>query len=166
MSSETKSSVQKMKCVLREQIDAMNVSVRGLFGEQEEGDSDTPSYSTADNFIRKGSGHIDTAWLICQRMGLTLDDAFIPDDMSFEEVVEKRKRRENAERLICELSDLIIGKGMIQTIFDLAEVLLQFGQSISTFGFKEKGAQIIRIAGEAIKKDTMNEERGDDCENG
>ena len=162
----SKPAVKRMKCVLREQVDARKETVRGLFGDQNENSPDYPAYSTADNFIRKGTGNIETAWLICQRMGITLDDAFIPEDVSFEEAVARKKRKDNAEAMLREIFGLVIGKGKIHTIMDIAEILAQIGQSISTAGYKEEGAEIFRIASDTIKAAASMEKGGDASEDG
>jgi hypothetical protein len=38
------------------------------------------NYPTIDNFIRKGSGNLDTAWAITRMLGITLDEAFVPSN--------------------------------------------------------------------------------------
>jgi len=164
MPSEKQPTIKGMKCVLREQVASMNETVRGLFDDQTKSTPDSPSYSTADNFIRKGSGNVETAWLICQRMGITLDQAFIPEDMSFEKSVEQKKRKDNAETMLREIIDLIIKKGKIRTIGDVAEILAQVGLSVSSVGFKNEGAEIFRIAGDAIEFE--KERGGEGHENG
>ena len=165
MAKDMQPTIKRMKCVLREQVDAMNETVRGLFDDQTKSTPDSPSYSTADNFIRKKTGNIETAWLICQKMGITLDEAFIPEDMSFEESVAQKKRKENAEIMLREIIDLIIGKGKIHTVVDIAEILLQIGQSVSSVGYKEEGAEIFRIASDAIKTAAGQEKGGGESEN-
>jgi len=45
-----------------------------------------PPYVTIDNFIRKGSGNLDTAWAITKLMGLTLNDNFVEEDKQFDTI--------------------------------------------------------------------------------
>ena len=151
MVKENQSVIKRYKCVFREQLERRNQSVRGLFGDQTESTPDSPSYSTADNFIRKGTGNIDTAWLICQKMGITLNDAFIPEDSSFEEVFERNARKEHADAMLGEIIKLVIGKGKISTIVDIAEILVQIGQSLSAVGCKREAAEVLRIAADSVK---------------
>jgi len=151
---------KRMKCVLREQVTARNETVRGLFGEQAENPVEYPSYSTADNFIRKGSGNIETAWMICQKMGISLDEAFIPEDMTFEEAVERKQRKDHAEDMLREIIKLVIDKGKIHTVVDIAEILAQIGLSISEVGYKDEGADIFRIASDTIKAASGKEKGG------
>jgi hypothetical protein len=160
MAKDGQPTAKRMKCVLREQVDAMGETVRGLFGEQAENPPDFPAYSTADNFIRKGTGNIETAWMICQKMGITLDAAFIPEDMPFEYAVAQKQRKDKAEDMLREIIDLVIGKGKIHTVMDVAEILGQIAQSISTVGYKEEGAEIYRIASDAIRAAEEKEKGG------
>ena len=154
-----------MNCVIRNHLDARNVTVRGVFGDQNESSPDYPAYSTADNFIRKGTGNIETAWLICQRIGISLDEAFIPEGMAFEESVERKKRKDNAEAVLRDIFSLVIGKGKIETTVDIAEILAQIGLSISAVGFKEEGAKIFRIASDTIEAAADQEKGGVAIEN-
>jgi len=165
MAKDGQPTAKPMKCVLREQVAARNETVRGLFGEQAENPPEYPAYSTADNFIRKGSGNIETAWLICQKLGISLDEAFIPEDMSFEESVEQKKRKDNAEAVLREIFSLVIGKGKIDTTVDIAEILAQIGLSISKVGYKDEGAEVFRIASDAIKAAAETEKGGGAIEN-
>jgi len=164
MARDKQPTFKPMKCILREQVDAMNETVRGLFDDQTKSTPDSPSYSTADNFIRKGTGNIETAWLICQKMGITLDEGFIPEDMTFEEAVAQKKRKDNAEAMLREILDLVISKGKIHTVMDIAEILAQIGQSVSAVGYKEEGAKIFRIASDTIRA-AEKEKGGDTSEN-
>ena len=141
--------IPEMECRLRERLAEKNISVRKL-AEQGESILGSPSYSTIDNFIRKGTGHLDTAWSICKMIGITLDDAFV-DKTSYNANKETTAQTDEIQIVIKEIIDLIISKREIRTVNEIADILFTIGTSISRVGYEEEGAKIISIATDAIE---------------
>ena len=141
--------IPEMECILRERLAQRNISVRKL-AEQGESIPGAPSYSTIDNFVRKGTGHLDTAWSICKMIGITLDDAFVEkasNNLNKESTVQTGEIQIVLKKII----DLIISKREIRTVNEIADILFTIGTSISRVGYEEEGAKIIGIATDAIE---------------
>ena len=141
--------IPEMECKLRDRLAEQNISVRKL-AEQGESIPGTPSYSTIDNFIRKGTGHLDTAWSICKMIGITLDEAFVEkgSNNTNKELVAQTGEIQN---VLKEIIELIICKREIRTVNEIADILLTIGTSISRVGYEEEAAKIIGIATDAIE---------------
>jgi len=138
--------IPKMKCNIREHLKKQGISVRKLYDQWEDVE-DTPSYSATDNFIRKGSGHLDTAWAICRMAGLSLDEAFVEEGDNESKPITTSNELHS---YIKEVIDLIIEKKQIRTATEIAGVLFTFGKIASNIGFNEEGATIIGIAKDAL----------------
>jgi len=135
----------------------MNLSIRGL-AEKALTIPGAPSYSTIDNFIRKGTGHLDTAWAITKLMGLTLNDNFIDDEADAQGLISAEASLPEPEAAIQTIAERIMNKETIETEHDFAELFFIIGKSISPFGYEDAAAKIIS----AGKKLLINSERGRD----
>ena len=144
----------KMKCVIRDNLDKMKVSVCGL-AEQAKSTPGAPSYSTIDNFIRNGTGNLETAWAITKLMGLTLNDNFIDDD---KETDESSTADTNVEATIQAIIADIRRIGKIEKPVDVATILYAIGTAISTLGYDEEAGSIINMSADYIKM--MNAQGG------
>jgi DNA-binding XRE family transcriptional regulator len=141
-----------MRCILKERLNQQNLSVRGL-AEQGENIAGALKYSTIDNFIRKRTGNLDTAWAICKMMGITLDEAFIEmTDDSINNTLPPQIS--DVRNVLTEIIDLIISKRQIRTIADIADILLTVGTFISRIGYEDEAAKIIDIARDAVNEST------------
>ena len=142
----------KMKCVIRENLESMKLSVRGL-AEQAGHTPGAPSYSTIDNFIRKGTGNLETAWAITKLMGLTLNDNFINED-SYDSYLKKVGRdTANAQAVINAILAVIIEHcSSAKNAADTPALLFSIGKTITPLGYPDEAGTIISAGTELIKK--------------
>ena len=152
--------IPEMDCILRDRLAQQNLSVRRLAEQGEKIPGTTPSYSTIDNFIRKGTGHLDTAWSICKMLGITLDDAFV-EKLNDNTLQVAAPHIGDIRKVLKEIIDHIISKEKIRSVGEIADILFTIGEAITRVGFNEEAAQIIRIAQDAV---VYGKPGGDDCE--
>ena len=139
----------KMKCVIRGNLDKMGISVRGL-AEQAKEVKGAPSYSTIDNFIRNGTGNLETAWAITKLMGLTLNDNFVDDVSEEEQQQPARSTSADAETAVKSIVEAIHRIGKIEKPNQVAEILFVVGRAINPLGFNEEAGSIINMGADLI----------------
>ena len=150
--------INEMRCVIKENLEAMNLSIRS-FAEKVENIPGAPSYSTIDNFIRKGTGNLETAWVITALMGLTLNDNFVSDDSDPGAYKKALIYSESLEATIKTIIDAIRKIEKITKPDDVAAILFAIGKSIESLGYNEDAGYIINMGAEYIK---MKNKEGND----
>ena len=147
-----------MKCVIRENLDKMKISVRKL-AEMSEKDPEALSYSTIDNFIRKGTGNLDTAWGITKLMGLTLNDNFIDEESELDSKKTSNKFLSNLETTLKEIS---AKNNEVENLQILMIILFRIGKVTSTLGYDADAKKLFEICTEFTKRINEKEENGDE----
>jgi len=137
--------IPDMKCIIKERLNQMNLSVRKLAEQGKDKYENAPSYSTIDNFIRNGTGTVNTAWSITKMMEISLSEAFIAEGEDIQPL-----RTVNADTVPKGIVEKIIDKEKITTVADIADILYDIGIAIRAIGHEEKAADIIRLAKKAV----------------
>ena len=143
--------MKKMKCVIRENLYSMKLSVRGL-AEKAGQTPGAPSYSTIDNFIRKGTGNMETAWAITNLMGLTLNDNFVDEDSHDSQLKKTLTGPVNAEAALKAIVDVIKQRcSSGKQNADMTALLLAIGKAITPLGYPDEASIIISAGADLIK---------------
>jgi len=141
--------ITKMKSIIRSNLEKKGLSVRGL-AEQAKEVPGAPSYSTIDNFIRNGTGNLETAWAITKLMGLTLNDNFVDDVKENEEKQSDVPASASAEEAVKSIIEVINKIGTIKKPEQVAEVLFVIGRAITPLGYDEEAGRVIKMGADFI----------------
>jgi len=132
-----------MRCLIKEILSERDMSIR-KFAEEWQDNIYVPNYSTIDNFIRKGTGNLETAWTLTRMLGVTLDDVFVADDN--EPIPSAADNVKNPKQILNDIISIMVSRDKIKSIDNIAGLLFEIAELISHIGYEKESAKIIDMA--------------------